>query len=59
MGTGWKGKLGAILTMASGLIGLVLHFVAPESSVAMDPTTAIAVIVAGFSLFGIRDKLGA
>ena len=55
---GWKGYTGAIGTMLTGFIGLLLHFVAPESSAAMDPQAAFALITAGFSLFGIRNAQG-
>lgn len=58
MGSGWKGKFGAVAGMIVGLIGLVAHFISPESGAAMEPNTALALIVGSFSLFGIRDKLG-
>lgn len=58
MGRGWKGKAGAILTILGGFCGGAIYFVlGPEATSALTPTEALAIITAGFSLFGIRDAI--
>lgn len=55
--TGWKTLVSGIGLILTGVIGLVMHFVDPLSSVAMTFDVAIAVIFNGFGVIGIGHKV--
>lgn len=51
---GKKSVISAVVMIIIGIAGFVMSFVDPESQHAMDPNTAIATIMAGVALLGIR-----
>ena len=55
---GWKGLTGGIGLIVYALLGVVIHYVAPDAGFGTDIPTAIPVLLAGLGILGIRVKLG-
>lgn len=54
---GSKTYISGILAIASGIIGLVGHFMAPETQYAMDIEAAVTLILGGISVLSVGHKL--
>jgi len=54
---GWKGVTGGVGLMLYAVIGVVVHYVAPEAGYGKDVAAAIPIFMAGLGILGVRLKL--